>query len=136
VTHRDLRLLSAAALTTAIVRVGLWVLPFRVVRNSVARFAQPARDACANQQPLERVVWAVNVASRVVPHATCLTQSLAAQILLARDGYPADLHLGVARAGAHFEAHAWVECNGRVVIGNVDVGRYTPVITSATRSEF
>ena len=126
-TLRDARLLSAAAVTTTIVRVSLWVLPFRVVRSQVARLAQPARVGGASRQPLERVVWAVRIAARFVPRATCLTQSLAARILLARHGHPSQLRLGVARDDGCFDAHAWVESNGRVVIGDVDLRRFTPV---------
>jgi hypothetical protein len=112
-------------LTTAGVRLGLWLLPFRVLNRAVARLARPAR--ALTRQPLERVIWSVHVASRFVPRATCLTQSLAAQILLARRGYPAALRLGVAREAGQFDAHAWLESNGRVVIGNADLWRYTPM---------
>ena len=127
----DAALLVMAAATTAAVRAGLWVLPFRTVRGLAARLAMAAPAGSRNQRPLDRVVWAVLVASRFVPRATCLTQSLAAQILLARHGYPAELRLGVAREAGRFDAHAWVESNGRVVIGNADLARYTPMVNSS-----
>ena len=78
----------------------------------------------------DRVVWAVVVASRYVPMSTCLTQALAAQVLLARRGFPAHLHIGVAKKGAEarFEAHAWVESQGKVVIGGSEPGRYTQLL--------
>ena len=78
---------------------------------------------------MEQVVWAVTVASQYVPAATCLTQALAAQVLLSRLGHPASLRIGVSRDEAgEFQAHAWVECQGRVVIGGVQaLSRFTPL---------
>jgi hypothetical protein len=47
-----------------------------------------------------------------------LTQALAAHLLLLRNGFDAELCLGVARGpGGNFRAHAWVEQDGRVLIG-------------------
>lgn len=128
-TFRDARLLSAAAMTTAAVRLGLWLLPFRMVRSAVTRVATSSRNRRVDRQPLDRLVWAVTVAARFIPRATCLTQSLAAQVLLSRHGHPAELRLGVARDAGQFDAHAWVESGGRVVIGNTDISRYTPLPT-------
>jgi hypothetical protein len=57
-------------------------------------------------------------AARFVPRATCLTQAIAAHWLLRQGGFPAVLYLGVLRGpGAVFRAHAWVESDGRVLIG-------------------
>jgi len=50
----------------------------------------------------------------------CLPIAMAAQRLLARRGFRAVLHLGVGRRGHVLEAHAWVECGGRVVVGRSD----------------
>lgn len=56
--------------------------------------------------------------STYVPKATCLVQALAAQLLLTRHGHMADLQIGVSQAKG-FEAHAWLEFEGRVVLGGV-----------------
>jgi len=59
---------------------------------------------------------AIERASKFVPDATCLTQSVAAQVLLARAGINSTLCFGARRsASGAFEAHAWVECDGKVV---------------------
>jgi hypothetical protein len=89
-----------------------------------------ARRAVGTGQPsVERIAWAVGAASRYVPTATCLSQALAAQVLLARHGHPASLRIGVARGAAgRLEAHAWIESRGRIVIGGTaDLARYTPL---------
>ena len=55
-----------------------------------------------------------------MPHATCLTHALAGQILLARYGYPAVINVGVAKPETDmksFQSHAWLECDGQVIIG-------------------
>jgi hypothetical protein len=58
---------------------------------------------------------------------------MAAQVLLRRNGHPADLRFGVRRSERKLEAHAWVESRGRVVIGRGQLTRFTPL--SPTRSE-
>ncbi len=59
--------------------------------------------------------------ARFVPGASCLTQALALQWLLARSGHGCELLVGVRRdAEGHFAAHAWVACNDRIVLGAAD----------------
>jgi hypothetical protein len=71
----------------------------------------------------------VQAAGRFVPAATCLAQALAAQVLLGRDGYESTLRIGVARGERrNFQAHAWLECQGMVVVGAVDtLPHFTPL---------
>ncbi len=47
----------------------------------------------------------------------CLPVALATQRLAARLGYRAVLRLGVVRGEGILEAHAWVECGGRCIVG-------------------
>jgi hypothetical protein len=111
------------------VRLGLWLLPFDTVRRILARLTprgiEVRRIGCF---PAERLAWAVRVVSRFVPRATCLTQALAAHILLNREGYASALQIGVSKdeKGA-FEAHAWLESQGKVVIGEHEAGKYAPL---------
>ncbi len=76
----------------------------------------------------EEIAWAVGVAARRVPGASCLTQALALQLLCRRRGYPTQLQIGVERKGSRFRAHAWVERDGKVIIGNLaDLGSFLPL---------
>jgi hypothetical protein len=120
----DRLLLAEAALWVAAVRTGLWLLPSATLRWLLA---VPTREPAADPTPIERTAWAVRAASRCVPRASCLTQALAAKVLLGRRGHPAELRIGVARGGGgRLEAHAWLEQAGRVVIGgSADLERYT-----------
>jgi hypothetical protein len=123
------RLLLTAAGLLAAVRLGLWVFPFRSVHRSIRSFRIASRYAAGRVVlPPERIAWAVEVAARRVPRATCLVRALAAQALLARHGHASQLRLGVARgAGRAFEAHAWLEGNGQVLIGGGTERRYVPL---------
>jgi hypothetical protein len=78
---------------------------------------------------IRRVARAMRLTSRLVPGATCLTQALAAQILLGQRGYHLQLRIGVAKdGGGRLEAHAWLESQGMVVIGqSADPSRFTPL---------
>lgn len=68
------------------------------------------------------------MAARYVPRATCLTQALALQAMLGRAGTPSELRIGVARGKeTEVDAHAWLECEGRVVIGDGQLERYVPM---------
>lgn len=102
-----------------LVRLGLWVLPFRVMRAATENASAPRVSSDSkNVETVDEVAWAVVAASRYVPFASCLTQALASQVLLRRRGYPALLHIGVARTEqGRVEAHAWIESDGRVVVG-------------------
>jgi len=125
----DRRLLVTAALMQAAIRLGLAVLPYRKLRGLVDRLARTsARRQPAPTASPERIAWAVTQASRSVPGAACLTQALAAQLLLERRGHPARVRVGIGRSeDARLLAHAWVENEGRIVLGGPDVLRYTPL---------
>jgi len=62
-----------------------------------------------------------------VPAASCLTQALAMLVLLDWFGHSSELRIGVAKNGAdRLKAHAWVECEGKIVIGRrMDLSRFT-----------
>lgn len=121
------RLLLRAWLLLGMIRVALWLLPFRVVYRLPAR-TQSAAPRCS----IEQIGWAVAVAGVYLPFATCLPQALTAHVLLRRNGHAADLKIGVARDDrGRLEAHAWVESTGRIVIGGSagSLARYTPLPT-------
>ena len=70
---------------------------------------------------MDKAIWAVELSSRYIPRATCLTKALAARVLLSRSGYVTELRLGVTREkSGRVSAHAWVESEGRVIIGGTD----------------
>jgi hypothetical protein len=121
-------LISALALVSAI-RLGLWVFPVRTVAFIVGRLVP--REPGRSEDPFraDRVARAVARASRVVPGARCLTQALAAQVLLERSGLPTRLHIGVVGdPGQTVRGHAWVESQGVIVIGAGVSGQWSPLL--------
>jgi len=127
----DRRLLIKATVTVGAVRMGLWVLPFRILRRIVSTTTTANEVQTADRTTINRVVWAVWTASRYVPAATCLTQALATQVLLGRRRQPACLRVGVAKGeDGQLQAHAWVESDGAVIIGGSEseLGQYTPLL--------
>jgi hypothetical protein len=136
ISAAERRLLIRAAVLLQVISVGMRLLPFRTLRRLLA-LAQKARAGSRRVDgiPVERIAGAVEAAGRYMPgEKTCLTQALAAQTLLVRQGYPALLHIGAAKGEeGQLRAHAWVESEGRVVIGGHDLGRYAPLV--ALKSE-
>jgi hypothetical protein len=101
------------------------MLPFGTVRRMLARGEKQIEPKTPDAICVEKMVWAVGVASRFVPRASCLTQALAGAWLLRRKGQHAELVIGVKNSNRDFQAHAWVVSNGRVVIGWAsDLNRY------------
>ena len=70
---------------------------------------------------------AVLVSGRYVDDATCLVRAFAGQIMLARRGFPSEVKIGVAFTSEKaLEGHAWVEFEGKVIIGYLpDLDRYS-----------
>jgi hypothetical protein len=117
----DRRLLMMSVFVLGAVRLGLWLLPFQTVRRLINSMTRSTNHPHQHDKiPIDAVTWAIGVASRSIPSATCLTQALAAQVLLVRHGYPAQIRIGVTKdLRGHLGAHAWVESQGRIVIGDL-----------------
>ena len=97
-------------------RLALWILPFRRTVGSELESSNAAPPT-GNPALVQETVNAITSASRLVPRATCLTQALAAKKMLARNGVNGVLKFGVKLDDAKFEAHAWLEVDGRAVLG-------------------
>lgn len=129
-TKRDRSLIVSALFLVGAIRLGLWLLPFQTLHRLLQKTTQTNTELQeVNQATVDRVAWAVVVASRYVPGARCLAQALATQVLLHRRGCPTNLRIGVARGKeGQLRAHAWVESQGRIVIGNLEnMSIYTPL---------
>jgi hypothetical protein len=107
------------------IRLLLWFLPLASLQKVLKVFRPRSHPDTLKGILPERIAWAVTVASWDVFRATCLVQALATQVLLAGEGMPSILHIGVMK-GEHssIEAHAWVESEGRIVIGGSELIPY------------
>jgi len=108
-----------------IIRIMLWILPFSVIQKIISRFTVISGES--HSIPLEKLTWAVAVMSRYIPKATCLTRALTAQILLAGQNYNSNLKIGVSKNNGEFEAHAWLESNDKIVLGESET-EFTPIL--------
>lgn len=115
----------------AVIRTSLWLVSLSTLRRLLHRgvLTVPFPERLV-QLPVERLAWAVEAASRPVPAATCLTQCLALQFLLAQSGRRSSVHIGVAKnEGQPFQAHAWIDCAGQILLDRAeDVACYTPLV--------
>ena len=120
--------LIEAAGFLVLARVGLWTLPFQFLSAGIERVPARARSARIDHPvDIGRVVDAV--ARRLPMPMTCLVQALAAKAMLRRRGYQSTLRFGVRtetigrrrlRASLRLDAHAWLVCDGQVVVGRFD----------------
>lgn len=108
----------------AAVRLLLGVVPYRWLE---ARCMRP-RESRPGTVDHAAIALGVTRASTMVPAATCLTQALAGAFLIHRAGGRATIQFGVARDTAGFKAHAWLEGDGRILIGGATAASYQPLV--------
>ncbi|MDQ6699261.1 MAG: lasso peptide biosynthesis B2 protein [Acidobacteriota bacterium] len=118
----------------SLVRGALTILPFRTVRSTVDQL-KSVPIPLFKKLTTSHSIRSVKAASRFVPHATCLTQSLALEILLAWQGKQARTHFGVAKGpDGGLKAHAWIEADGKPLIEITADEGFTPLTASDVRA--
>jgi len=119
-------LLVEAAALMPVVHAMQQTLPFKRWRALLEQHEPPHATSSSRPTPAQ-VAWAVEAARRWVPgDFKCLPTAYTAHLLLHRHGHPSRIHVGVARdPQGKVEAHAWVDCDGRTVVGEVaDMARF------------
>lgn len=108
-----------------IVKLGLSLLSFKKILDLLEKSRNNSK-ALYNKLSLEQIAWAVEVSGRYAPKATCLSKALTAQYLFRKNGYCSSVHIGVEKnSNGDLEAHAWIEIDGHIVIGNLkNISRY------------
>jgi len=133
-------------------QLSLAILPFATIRNFVERRSHPGapppgqsdaeydRDDLTEPTTLsavttETIGWAVAAAGSLIPGGRrCLPRALAAEWILLGHGYHPSFKIGVAKGAAgNFEAHAWLECDGRTVIGGAELDRYAEILARGSK---
>lgn len=115
-------LLVEAFFLVAIIRLSLWLVPFKLFKKGFTKIVsvEDASFAETDWKRINKIVSAVKSVSRLIPEASCLTQALAAIFLIKRSGHHSELKIGVVKdEKAEFKAHAWVEINRCIVIGKL-----------------
>lgn len=123
-TAHEARLLARALVEVLRARLGLSLHRHDALRARIARLA--ARTGAAGAAPPDasradpapaEVAWSVAAAARLVPGASCLTQALAGQALLARRGLASRIEVSLPAGGSGFRPHAWLIAEGKVLLG-------------------
>ncbi len=120
---------SAPVLIT-VCRVALGVFSFQRLQRIVLTLAPSAGGrAGGDSRSLDEVGPVVARAGRLV-RGNCLPQALAGYMLLAWRGQSPQLRVGVSKGrSGRLVAHAWLECAGRVVVGeDGDLSQYTQLM--------
>ena len=121
----DRRLILEALVLVTLVRASIVVLRFTTLRRGAGAYVwlrSRGSRACDRRVSAGRVAWAVNAVARRLPVRTsCLVDAIAADAMLRRRGFASAFRVGVRRPDRRpLDAHAWVECEGEVVVGGVD----------------
>jgi hypothetical protein len=134
---RHSRLNTAEAMLWLLAAYGaLKLLPFRKIADFLGRRGgQPVVAISADASAIALYVRTlVRRACRLLGHRpSCLVRSVAAMILLRRNGLEGTLYLGVRQTDGQLRAHAWVRCGDIFVIGGHGRRNFT-VLHSFTRA--
>jgi len=111
------RLLVKTTLLLASLRLGLWIIPFQILRRAAERSIRRSHGK-NGVEAIRNIISLLARANGYVPRAAGLPQALAAQVLLRQEGFRPKLQIGVFKTdGGKLQIHARVECCGKTVIG-------------------
>jgi len=132
---KDILLLLKTFLLLHLIRLGLLLLPFPSLQQRIGNLQSDRQNHLQAVQrphpPVSQLVWAVQVCSRYTPGGVlCLARALTTQALLYQAGHACALRIGVTKPGSSpFLAHAWVESEGKVVIGDQpNLAQFMPLL--------
>ena len=130
----DQRLLMRAALAVVSAKLAIRTLSLPGARAAVTRLERLGWIVMSARA--DRIVWAVETAGGAIPGMkNCLVQAVAAEAILIRAGHPCELRIGAAKNGPReLIAHAWLESEGRVLIGDFELDRYAPLMARHPRN--
>jgi hypothetical protein len=109
------------ALWLLAVKAGLYLLPFNRLRGWMVR---PVRldGKPATREAMRATLLAIERISRVLAplRINCLPQALVGHRLLRQQGFDVHLKIGVLKNhGDQISAHAWLEYQGQVILGDL-----------------
>jgi transglutaminase superfamily protein len=123
--RRRQSLLLRALFATLIVRLALRWLSLQTIQ----RVAKGAGRRVPESFTSHEIIWASQAAARLIPGSKCLVRALALKALLECYGYMPRVTIGVRKEqSTRFSAHAWVTCDGEVLIGDSEGANYTALL--------
>lgn len=108
------------------VRIALWLFTYRSVLPVVERCRACSPRLLDTSATPDKLAWAIAQVGSFVPGGRhCLSQALTLRIFLSRRGVPVNVSFGVRRdPDLLVMAHAWVEHDGRVLIGGINLDSF------------
>ncbi|WP_414617687.1 lasso peptide biosynthesis B2 protein [Dyadobacter sp. 32] len=101
------------------IKAGLVFLSFSGFRKLFYWLSRTRQYSEISEKKTDDIVWAVSTAANILPfELLCLPRALATKYLM-RNVSSLTLEIGVdINPGTGFEAHAWIERNGKIIIGD------------------
>ena len=132
--YQEKKLLSQSLFLVVGIRLSLWIFPFRWLNNWLSGLGSPnLNNQLTDWSVIGKVTRSVRLCSRHVPQASCLTQALATQTLLRLKGLDSQLKFGVDKdENEKLMAHAWIEVDGKIIIGKLSYHRRFNVLNHST----
>jgi hypothetical protein len=135
-------LILRAMIFLPITEIGLRVLGFRRCKEKIENLlvSDPRSQSAIPFETAAKITRAVrSVELHGFGTPNCLERSMVLWWLLRRAGIAGELHIGGRKSGPRFEAHAWVELEGKVLNDSADVhihyARFdAPIAASETNS--
>ncbi len=121
--HTAVHRLPAARLSRLVTRAMAHVGSTQPARSESSSSTSSESSSSPSSEQVRLIAGAIERAGRRVPRATCLVRALAAHWMLRSRGIASELVLGVPLAPGSFReapAHAWLEVDGKVVLGGDD----------------
>jgi hypothetical protein len=96
--------------------VGLFLWPLPTLLRWFG--TNPATSSLATPSVLtkDEIIWTIRAAASLAWKPTCAVRALVAERLFRTQGYPVQFKVGV-RSGEDFQAHAWVEDETGILVG-------------------
>lgn len=130
------KLFLQAYILMSAIRLGLLLLPFRWLQNLILKAHQLEFLAMlAPETSITAIALAVHRSSKYSPgNVKCLAKALTTAVLMNIYGFPYEIKIGVTKDEKNrLEAHAWVEWEGKVVVGYLpELSRYRAMTSVGT----
>jgi hypothetical protein len=128
----EIRVLATAVVAMGVIRVALAAIPLKRVIRWINADQSRSAGAKLPSLDIQRAALRIAQAGAFCPlPTTCLSRTLAAHMIMSRLGFSSVPRIGVSTADGNFEAHAWLECQDGIVIGqkSPDGKTYMPVVS-------
>ena len=106
-------LAAEAGLLFGLVLPASYVWRYRSLEGWCGVALGPVTDSSSPNE----VGFVVDKIGRRLPGSRCLDRALVGLLMLRRRGYDAQIVMGAAKHGDKLAAHAWVACEGVVLVG-------------------